>query len=798
MNALSSPITFQGITDEVIEEIESFAREDMLTLLQKKFVHQILNFETEVLVHFFGDLAHDTTRFRFDQADKEMIYKCNDYIKQNILRLGLKDSGAHFQNSTQIKLCAINDYCFVDTEISPIEECQDYDPESNIQPPSHTHSVLKMLFDEANKNLHRPKEGHRFSPEILDFAMYTRMLSGRMAYENLQQNLSLSLPSVSTVDRHIHRCSSNVIEGVLRCDELRQYLLERNCQLNVCLSEDATRIDNTVQYCKNTNQLMGFVLPTDYTTGLPIPFAFKARTASEMLRHFSTETARHVITVMAKPIENVPAFCLLIYGSSGKFTADVVANRWNTITERLKNVGINVLTIASDSDTRYNSAMRVNSMLGVKPEYLSEALKNVNWFRSGNASPPFYIQDPYHIGTKLRNLLLKTLEYLESLPFGEQDAELFIQINHLKHLLKHFGKDEHLLTETTINPTDRQNFDSVLRICSETVRKLLEKHVGNSEATVMFLDIVYNSIMAFIEPEMMPLERIDKAWYSLFMVRFWREYISAHPVYRLKDNFMSSYCYACLELNAHSLVSILLHLRQTNQPHLFAPQIYDSQPCESFYRQIRSFTSVYSTVANCSTKEIISRIGKIQLQSDISHRRSSQFNFARFHKIQMPNVIPDLPSENEIVNQIEQCRQRAISDARKFNLITENSRLGECTIKEHTFDLSKSNKRDEITWENPMFKSRVILLKNYAYKFRKDEDVDIFSSYVEIPLTSKRLVVKKTSFCWLLRSCRERISSDRLQRVKASTQKVKSRRRKTYKSFPRNTVKRLPRKLIQK
>lgn len=164
----------------------------------------------------------------------------------------------------------------------------------------------------------------------------------------------------------------------------------------------------------------------------------------------------------------------------------------------------------------------------------------------------------------------------------------------------------------------------------------------------------------------------------------------------------------------------------------------------------------------------------------------------------MLNVIPDLPSENRIVNQIEQCRQRAISDARKFNLITENSGLGECTIKEHTFDLSKSNKRDEITWENPMFKSRVILLKNYAYKFRKDEDVDIFSSYVEIPLTSKRLVVKKTSFCWLLRSCRERISSDRLQRVKVSTQKVKSRRRKTYKPFPCNKVKRLPRKLIQK
>lgn len=84
-------------------------------------------------------------------------------------------------------------------------------------------------------------------------------------------------------------------------------------------------------------------------------------------------------------------------------------------------------------------------------------------------------------------MFLKTGQNPNKLPFG---TNFFIQLDHLKFLLKNVAKDQHQLTITTIDPNDRQNFDSVLRITSSDVINLLRTHVVNSEATVAFLDIL--------------------------------------------------------------------------------------------------------------------------------------------------------------------------------------------------------------------------------------------------------------------------------------------------------------------
>lgn len=56
-----------------------------------------------------------------------------------------------------------------------------------------------------------------------------------------------------------------------------------------------------------------------------------------------------------------------------------------------------------------------------------------------------------------------------------------------------------------------------------------------------------------------------------------------------------------------------------------------------------------------------------------------------------------------------------------------------------------------------------ICLKNFATKF-VNEPVDDRSTYVEIPSSNaRRMIVKKTSLCWLLRDDQTKLSSDRLQ-----------------------------------
>lgn len=63
---------------------------------------------------------------------------------------------------------------------------------------------------------------------------------------------------------------------------------------------------------------------------------------------------------------------------------------------------------------------------------------------------------------------------------------------------------------------------------------------------------------------------------------------------------------------------------------------------------------------------------------------------------------------------------------------------------------------------------RSVCLKNYADIFQS-RVVSETSPYVEISHASKRIVVKKTNLCWMLRTSEGKLSSDRLKRVQTST-----------------------------
>lgn len=96
--------------------------------------------------------------------------------------------------------------------------------------------------------------------------------------------------------------------------------------------------------------------------------------------------------------------------------------------------------------------------------------------------------------------------------------------------------------------------------------------------------------------------------------------------------------YTCIELNAHALVKKILIEDSSkdnfrcDRNQIFFPNLLASQPCESTFRQVRSFTSTFSTVVNCNMLEIIHRIKKIQLQNDIINASNEKIKFPRFEK----------------------------------------------------------------------------------------------------------------------------------------------------------------------
>lgn len=787
------------LDDKSIFQAELFAKTELNDILNSKCARENLILSEADKINFFGCFTSNPSDFNFQNDELAVIkkivrhvdqsFRCNDIIDAlaDVSLNEMSDSAASnwFFNEQQFDINANKTNIDMLAGITVEENCQ---PQQN-----RTHYFLNRLLATADQNACRSEGGYRYDADIKNFAVYFRMLAGPLAYNTIQKNLVCALPSLSTTNRFIQNSTKTITEGVLRSEELLNYLNDRKLPLCVALSEDATRIEGKVQYDARSNQLIGFVLPTDYDSGVPIPFAFRAGSTEEILKHFSGEkpTASCVITIMAKPMGDVPSFCLLIFGTDNKFTAQQVANRWKFITSELMKLKIMVLSIASDSDPRYNSAMRQNSTLGSP----SNIFPNREWFScGGNLNAPFYIQDTVHIGTKMRNSLLKTLKNAKKLMFGDR---YFIQIDHLHQIKNRFSRDKHRLTNTALNPFDRQNFDSVLRICDSKVIELLKNHINGSDATVMYLNILKSIIDSFMDDNLSSLQRIHKIWYSVFIVRMWRKYVVETDSLNLKNNFLSSYCYVCLELNAHSLVLLMLYLREIDEPEFLKLNRLDSQQCEKFYSQLRSFTSTFSTKANCTVKEIMSPINKIQLQNYISGGGVSEFIFPKelssnsHKKISMKISQVDIPSKDAIAETIEHSKLKAIDDAIEIGLLSEeerNIKLGckcEAYKPKEKRKLSK-NKQIFVDKEKLVHLQSVSLI-NYAYKF-ENRSVICTSPYVEIFGSKNRLIVRKTSLTWLLRANSTKLSSDRLLRVKNSHIPVLKKQKKKLIQGPNHSL----------
>lgn len=630
----SNKFSLECISDEDFSFVEDFVRTELLRRISEKSME--IKFEESDKKYFFGEFSEDTVHFHFSQSERSLLIAVANSLEEKSIDMSpSKEKIIHDASKlTNLWFSGENN----NEEIDPIDD-------------SRPKNLLYVMNKIARTNSQRPKQGYRYDYKYKRFCVYNRILSGPTASNLLHQNLDGCYPSVSTMNRYIHRSDHAIVEGELRVDELLLYLRERKLPLWVSLSEDATRAENKVKYDARTNQIIGFILPTNLN-GMPIPFSYKARNLQEILKHFSKDipVANFINTIMAQPLGNAPPFCLLVFGTNGQYTAQQVSKRWDYIFGVLKSVGINVLSMSSDSDPRYNSAMRFNSNLGQSSNDSSML------FKCGtNLNPPFYTQDYFHVLTKLRNFFLKSINNSEMFPF----ENYFVQQQHLEELLIRAGKDKHNLTATCLNPLDRQNVESAKRICDQKVIVLLNEMINRSEGTAQFLQIMSDVYLSFDDEKLEPLERVRKLWRSLFLVRTWRKFIINSPVLTLKNNFMSSNCFSCIEQNAHSMVFILRYLRNEQLTNLFFPTMFSSQPCESFYRLLRSLTTISSTVVNFDTKGILDRICRIHLMNEISNDNDSGLIYPKtlssFKFIAPPNF-GSFPNDSEIINTIKQCK----------------------------------------------------------------------------------------------------------------------------------------------
>ena len=226
--------------------------------------------------------------------------------------------------------------------------------------------------------------------------------------------------------------------------------------------------------------------------------------------------------------------------------------------------------------------------------------KQCTWFWFKKATPVLYIQDFVHVAVKLKARLLKPSVIL---PLGN----FLAGSHHLKFLLTTFTKDQHGIRHKDLEHKDKQNFEAVSRITTHCVFDLLEQ-VPDAKGTMHYLKCMQYFVDAYLNKT--PLERIHKAWYTIF---FW---LSLNKNYNIRNNFITHNASSCIELNGHSLILLLLIMRDQvpNGNNHFLPWLSGSQACEQTFRAARSMTSTFSTIVNFSMLGFLHRLHHLQIQ----------------------------------------------------------------------------------------------------------------------------------------------------------------------------------------
>ena len=493
--------------------------------------------------------------------------------------------------------------------------------------------------------------------------------AGPMAFEYIHQNMPEALPSLRTVQNLVHGHYKTLDEGQFRFDELAQHLKQYKSPKIVSIGEDATRVIARIDYDNETDRCVGFVLPVD-KNGLPITDSFLATSFDAIESMFAQATiAKYAYVYIAQPLfHNAPPFCLSCVGSDNTFTAHDVLLRWNYIISECKKRDIVVVSCGADGDPKLLKAMRVSASLVVDDD---EPLKQVvpsmtslnfpklwySWFHCLPKTTCF-VQDTVHIAVKLKARLLKPSV---TLAMGKYTATG----RHL-HLLKaSVGKDQHGLREKDIDHKDRQNYDAVLHIVSAA--HLLDE-IKNANATKCYVELIGCVIHSYLDKSLDVTSHIEKAWYPVFFLRYWRQWILLHSYFTLKDNFVTSNAYMCVELNAHSLIAYLVTLRDhfPNDDACFVPWLLGSQCCERTFRAVRSMSSTFSTIINFGMLGLLRRLHRLQIQFSLESETDSGIIFPRVLKHQAKGgensfkkySLADV-SNDKVVAAVEKAREAA-------------------------------------------------------------------------------------------------------------------------------------------
>lgn len=383
-----------------------------------------------------------------------------------------------------------------------------------------------------------------------------------------------------------------------------------------------------------------------------------------------------------------------------------------------------------------------------------------------------FLQDIVHIGTKLRNRLL-------SIPTILLIGNKIASVSHLKMLINVVPKDKHSLVYSDICPDDRQNYQSLQKIMEPKVRSALAQYILGSEGTIEYIRICQQITSSLYDDNLLPLDRLYLIWRSTFFLRACRLFITQAKDNNIKlsENFITSNAYMCIELNAQNLTVLTKHFRDENMKEYFIPTIFNSQPCEETYRKMRSMGTINFTKINFTLLELFHLIGRVELMNNIMYFKLADLDviFPRDPLKQAEENQFELPSDTEIEKSIAEALAVAVNDARKIGIEVSQDDIRNCPIDFNPLIENKHNQNTDSTFTDLGIIREDRLPMQHEnltdYNFSENETPDEKSRYVNVNTSCGKKTVLKSSLMWSLSSSKDKLSTDRLKRVRGISKK---------------------------
>ncbi|CAF4613192.1 unnamed protein product, partial [Rotaria sp. Silwood2] len=428
------------------------------------------------------------------------------------------------------------------------------------------------FINTVTNNLTKSNNHFRYSDKIKDFALSLYILGGKLTYEFIRLNTLGSLPSLTMLTTLILNSNLKISEAEFRLDQLQKHFENLNLQYAFG-SEDATGVIKKIKYDSIANKFIGFPTPLDH--GVPIKEYYHTDSLDTLKLWFNSIDKSSLLNVhMIQPVQSTTqntlpsSFLLSAYGIDNTATANDILQRWWYIFNQCLQRKIRIIGFATVADAKYVRAMRLMS----------------GFFASLPNFPVHQHQQAFTVKlkspTKWRNRLLSSTAELR---LGDQS----ISINHLYSIIDNgkFTKIDHGLTKSDINPKDRQNFSSSVKLTSDDLFKILKDNV-DTQGTLIYLQMLKMIIMAYIDKKKTTIAaRLRSAWCVVFCCRIWLTWIKLKTFNTTQFSeknksryFITRPAYLSVEINAHNLLYLILLVQQKQLPpqslhiHTFSSQ----------------------------------------------------------------------------------------------------------------------------------------------------------------------------------------------------------------------------------